>query len=104
MRSYIFRGARIHVAATDEVSSISCLKVKNWVKYGGGSIIDDLGDRSTTHVVIISDSEIGEMERAAEVRSFISTRTPVPRVVSRQWVEDCWKNRTILDEERYAPL
>ncbi|KAI2778747.1 ATP-dependent DNA ligase [Daldinia loculata] len=104
LRSYIFRGARIHVAATDEVSSISCLKVKNWVKYGGGSIIDDLGDRSTTHVVIISDSEIGEMERAAEVRSFISTRTPVPRVVSRQWVEDCWKNRTILDEERYAPL
>ncbi|KAI1654561.1 ATP-dependent DNA ligase [Daldinia decipiens] len=104
LRSYIFRGARIHFAATDEVSSISCLKLKNWVRYGGGSIIDDLSDRSTTHVVIISDSETGEMERAAEVRSFISTRTPVPRVVSRQWAEDCWKNRTTLDEERYAPL
>ncbi|KAI1465093.1 ATP-dependent DNA ligase [Daldinia caldariorum] len=104
LRSYLFRGARIHFAVTGEVSPISCLKLKNWVKYGGGSIAEDLGDISTTHVVIISDSETGEMERAAEVRSSINNRTPVPRVVSRQWVEDCWKNRTTMDEERYAPL
>ncbi|KAI8960384.1 ATP-dependent DNA ligase [Daldinia sp. FL1419] len=104
VRSYIFRGAKVYFAVKNEVLSVSCLKLQNWVKYGGGSIVDDLSDRSTTHVVIISNSDIGEMEQAAEVRSFISTRTPVPRVVSRQWVEDCWKNRTILDEERYVSL
>ncbi|KAI1105653.1 ATP-dependent DNA ligase [Jackrogersella minutella] len=104
LRSYIFRGAHVHFSATDDVSPISCLKLKNWIKYGGGSVIDDLDDRSITHVVIMSTSETGEMEQAAEVRSRISSRSPVPRVVLRQWVEDCWKNRTTVDEERYKPL
>ncbi|KAI0378701.1 ATP-dependent DNA ligase [Hypomontagnella monticulosa] len=104
LRSYIFRGAKVHISATDEISPISCLKLKNWIKYGGGSIVDELDDQGITHVVVMSNSEKGEMERAAEVRSIISARNPVPRVVSRQWVEDCWQNRTTLDEERYAPL
>ncbi|KAI0105581.1 ATP-dependent DNA ligase [Hypoxylon sp. NC0597] len=104
LRSYVFRGARVYFATTEGVSPISCLKLKNWVKYGGGTVVDDLDDRSITQVVIISDSETGEMERAAEVRSIISSRSRVPRVVSRQWVEDCWKNRTTVDEERYQPL
>ncbi|KAI1456705.1 ATP-dependent DNA ligase [Annulohypoxylon moriforme] len=103
-RSYIFRRARVHFATTDDVSLISCLKLMNWIKYGGGSVVDNLDDKSITHVVVMSGSETGEMERAAEVRSSISSRTPVPRVVSRQWVEDCWKNRTTVDEERYEPL
>ncbi|KAI0880781.1 ATP dependent DNA ligase domain-containing protein [Annulohypoxylon maeteangense] len=104
LRSCIFRGAKVHFATTDDVSPISCLKLKNWVKYGGGSVVDDLGDKNITHVVVMSSNRTGEMERAAEVRSSISSRTPVPRVVSRQWVEDCWKNRTTVDEERYEPL
>ncbi|OTA94670.1 hypothetical protein M434DRAFT_394469 [Hypoxylon sp. CO27-5] len=104
LRSYVFRGARVHFATTEGVSPISCLKLKNWVKYGGGTVVDDLDDRSITQVVVMSDSETGEMERAAEVRSIISSRSRVPRVVSRQWVEDCWKNRTTVDEERYQPL
>ncbi|OTA62042.1 ATP-dependent DNA ligase [Hypoxylon sp. EC38] len=104
LRSYIFRGARVHFATTEGVSPISSLKLRNWVKYGGGTVVDDLDDRSITQVVVMSDSETGEMERAAEVRSIISSRSRVPRVVSRQWVEDCWKNRTTVDEERYQPL
>ncbi|KAI2470520.1 ATP-dependent DNA ligase [Annulohypoxylon bovei var. microspora] len=104
LRSYIFRSARVHFSTTDGISPILCLKLKNWIKYGGGSVVDDLDDRGITHVVIMSSSEAGEMERAAEVRSSISSRSPVPRVVSRQWVEDCWKNRTTVDEERYEPL
>ncbi|KAI1206594.1 ATP-dependent DNA ligase [Annulohypoxylon truncatum] len=104
LRSYIFRGTKVHFSTTDDVSPISSLKLKNWIKYGGGSVVDDLDDRSITHVVIMSSTDSGEMERAAEVRSSISSRTPVPRAVSWQWVEDCWKNRTTLDEERYEPL
>lgn len=104
LRSYIFRGAQVHFATTDDVSSVSCLKLKNWIKYGGGAVIDELDDTSITHVVIMSGGEAGEMGRAAEVRSIISSRTPVPRVVTQQWVEDCWKNCTTVDEERYEPL
>ncbi|OTB02223.1 hypothetical protein M426DRAFT_74702 [Hypoxylon sp. CI-4A] len=104
LRSYIFRGAKVHFSRSDDISPLSCLKLKNWVKYGGGSVVDDPDDRSITHIVIISNTEAGEMEQAAEVRSAISTRSPVPRIVSRQWVEDCWKNHTTVDEERYEPL
>ncbi|KAI4868435.1 ATP-dependent DNA ligase [Hypoxylon rubiginosum] len=104
LRSYIFRGAKVHFAITDGVLPISCLKLQNWIKYGGGVVEDDIDDRSITHVVVMGGDETSEMERAAEVRSIISARRPVPRVVSRQWVEDSWKNCTTVDEERYEPL
>lgn len=104
LRSYIFRGSTVYFSATDDVAPVSSLKLKNWVRYGGGLVTDDLSDRSITQVVIMGGTERGEREKAAEVHSIISRRSPVPRVVSRQWVEDCWKNCTMIDEERYAPL
>ncbi|KAL7625970.1 DNA ligase (ATP) [Parahypoxylon ruwenzoriense] len=104
LRSHIFRGAKVHISASEGVSSVSRVSLGNWIRYGGGMVVDDLDDRSITHVVITSSDEEGEMEQAAEVRSIISLRSPVPSVVTRQWVEDCWKNRTMLAEERYEPL
>ncbi|KAI0156695.1 ATP-dependent DNA ligase [Hypoxylon sp. FL1284] len=104
LRSYVFRGAKVHFAVADDVLPITCLKLMNLIKFGGGEVVDDIDDRSITHVVVMGGNDTGEMEQAAQVRSVISSRTRVPRVVSRQWIEDCWKNCTTVDEERYEPL
>ncbi|KAI1495699.1 DNA ligase [Biscogniauxia marginata] len=101
---HIFRRMVVYFAEADSASSMLRLRLRNWVRFGGGRMVEDLDDRSITQVVILSSDKASEMKRAAEIRSVISLRSPVPRVVSQQWVEDCWENRTLVDEERYAPL
>ena len=50
------------------------------------------------------DEDAAGRAKAAEVRAVISARSPVPRVVTRRWVEECWENGTLLSEERYEPM
>ncbi|KAI0191583.1 DNA ligase I [Astrocystis sublimbata] len=104
MRSNMFRSMLVYFAGIDAVPPTQLSQVKNRIRFGGGILVDDIDDLAITHVVIMSKTEAEEMETAAEARSAISSRRRIPRVVSQQWVDECWKNRTIVDEERFAPL
>ncbi|KAI2642476.1 DNA ligase I [Xylaria nigripes] len=103
-RSQIFQGMVIYLAGAGAAPPIHTIQVKTRIRFGAGFIVDSLDDMSITHIVVLSRSETEEIGIAAEIRSTISTRRPVPRVVSQQWVAECWDNRTIVDEERFAPL
>ncbi|KAI1085362.1 ATP-dependent DNA ligase [Whalleya microplaca] len=103
-KGQLFRGARVCFATADDVPEVRSLKLRNWIRYGGGRVIEDLDDPSVTQVVVLGGDDAGEREKAAEVRAVISARSPVPRVVTGLWVEDCWRNNTVVDEERYEPL
>ncbi|KAI5919263.1 DNA ligase [Camillea tinctor] len=86
---------------------LKLLRMRNHVRFGGGRVAEDLDDREVTQVVVLGgggDDKGKEMRIAAEVRTVISRRKPVPYVVTGQWVEDCWRNRTRVDEERYVAL
>ncbi|KAI1755310.1 ATP dependent DNA ligase domain-containing protein [Xylaria castorea] len=104
MRGHLFRGMVIYLAGTDAASSIQACQVRNQIRFGGGISADSLDNEAITHIMILSKTETEEIDTAAEVRSAISSRRSVPRVVSKQWVAECWKNRTVVDEERFAPL
>ncbi|KAI0976366.1 ATP dependent DNA ligase domain-containing protein [Xylaria arbuscula] len=104
LRSHLFQGMVIHLAGADTAPSIELCQVRNQIRFGGGVLVDSLDDNAITHVVVLSRNNHEEMDIAAKVRSIISSRSPLPRVVSGQWVADCWENRTIVDEERFAPL
>ncbi|KAH9886097.1 ATP-dependent DNA ligase [Xylariomycetidae sp. FL2044] len=105
LRGHIFRGMVVHLAGADNASETEALQLRNRVRFGGGLITEDLEDVSITHVVILSNDERRDgTETAAAVRSVISHRGRVPRVVGQLWVEDCWTNRTVVDEERYEPM
>lgn len=104
MRSRLFKGMAIYLAVVDNILPIQTSQVRNWIKFGNGHVVDDLDDKVITHVVVLSRNEADERQTAAEARVKTSTRRPLPRIVSSQWVADCWKNRTIVDEERYSPL
>ncbi|KAI1489106.1 DNA ligase [Biscogniauxia mediterranea] len=106
---HLFRGAAVHFATENDSNNdertLKMLRMKNRVRFGGGRVVEDLEDRSITQVVVLGGGNEGEeMRIAARVRAVISRRTPVPFVVTGDWVEDCWGNRTRVDEERYAPL
>ncbi|KAK8022398.1 DNA ligase [Apiospora rasikravindrae] len=103
LKCHLFRRNVVFFAAGASISPIRVLKFRNWVSFGGGIISEDLDDISVTHVVVIGADEQSERELSAEVRTTISMRTPVPRIVTQLWLEECWKESTLLDEERYAP-
>ncbi|KAK8108850.1 DNA ligase 4 [Apiospora sp. TS-2023a] len=100
---HMFRRNVVYFAAGESVSPVRVLKFRNWVRFGGGIVSEDLDDISVTHVVIVGADEQNERDLSAGVRTVISQRTPVPRVVTQLWLEECWQESTLLDEERYAP-
>ncbi|KAI0390407.1 DNA ligase I [Xylariaceae sp. FL0594] len=104
MRSRLFRGMAIYLAGVYGVPPIQTSQVRNWIRFANGRVVEDSNDRSITHCVILSRSETEERQTAVEVRTETSSWRPLPRIVSSRWVADCWKNRTILDEERYSSL
>jgi DNA ligase 4 len=71
----------------------------NLAKFAGAEVVEDLGHENITQVVIDADSP-----RLGTVRKEISKRSRLPRIVTADWIEDSWKEGTLLDEERYAPV
>lgn len=105
LKSHIFRGVRAYLAGPPGLSPNLTLKLSNWVRFGGGKIIEELGDASSTHIVMLGDEEDAAVrELAVEVRSATSTRAAIPRVVKQQWLEECWRENTLLAEERYPTI
>lgn len=100
LQGWIFRQCRVHFAAADGVFEMATYKLQNYVKFGGGEVVEDLDDKEITHVVVVGKDQ-GVREAAAEVGAKISTRRKAPRVVTEKWVEDCWTEKTHLDGERY---
>ncbi len=106
LQSFLFRRCRVHFALGDGVPETTALKLGNYVRFGNGEVVEDMEDDRITHVVVIGgkeDTAASEKVVAAEVRFRVSSRRAVPRLVSSQWLDDCWKEGTLLDEESYAP-
>ncbi|KAI1172969.1 ATP dependent DNA ligase domain-containing protein [Nemania sp. FL0916] len=103
-QNHLFQSIVVYLAGASDLPPLRVYQLQTRVRFGGGVIVDDLDDKDITHVIILSNDEAEEMDVAAKARIVISSRRPVPRVVSERWVTDCWNNRTVVDEERYAPL
>ncbi|KAJ9136756.1 DNA ligase [Pleurostoma richardsiae] len=103
LKGMVFRRCRVGFALDPEVPQLEVQSLRNRVRFGGGKVAEDLEDKGMTHVVVVAASEASERELAAEVRYEVSKRRPTPRIVTRKWVEDCWRESTLVDEEQYAP-
>ncbi|KAJ3551575.1 hypothetical protein NPX13_g11328 [Xylaria arbuscula] len=104
MRSHLFKGMSVYLAGVNTADSIEVCQVKNRIRFGGGTLASSLDSETTTHIAVLSKDDDEKRETAREIRSAISSRRQLPRIVSGLWVADCWRNRTIVDEERFAPL
>jgi DNA ligase 4 len=110
VKGWLFTGLRIYldfgIKPNGERSALDFdeqdLRIKlasNLARFAGAKLVEDLEDESITHVVIGADSP-----RLGTVREEISTRRRLPRMVTADWVEESWKEGTLLDEERYTPV
>lgn len=91
----LFRKCRVLVegADTDEVRDI-----KRSLLFGGAEVVETLDDDRLSHVVVLS----GSGETGKGIRRGISTRRALPRLVTAEWVESSIRERTRLDEEKFA--
>lgn len=85
-----------------EVDDHSLNKLRHYVRYCGGVCTDDPNDEATTHVVLVGEDPMQVGDAGDIVRKELSSRRKMPRVVNSQWIQECWKERTLLDEEQYA--
>ncbi|KAL2258778.1 hypothetical protein VTK26DRAFT_7770 [Humicola hyalothermophila] len=106
LMGFMFRRCRVHFAFGEGVSETRALKLKSYVQFGSGEVVDEISDREITHIVVVGgaeDTAASERVVAADVRHKVSSRRAVPRIVQARWVEDCWKEGTLVDEEDYVP-
>jgi DNA ligase-4 len=110
VKGWLFRGLRIYLDSGIKSNGekppfeigVQDLRIKlasNLARFAGAELVEDLEDESITHVVIGADSP-----RLGILRKEISTRRRLPRMVTADWIEESWKEGTLLDEEMYAPV
>ncbi|XP_044717776.1 ATP dependent DNA ligase domain-containing protein [Hirsutella rhossiliensis] len=103
MRAFIFRRCVVHLRLVGDSGPRDAGRLVRYIKYAGGLCADEgLGDETVTHVVLVGDDAVQRGQVAGEVRREVSGRRRMPRLVTGSWVEDCWKEKTLLDEEQYA--
>lgn len=102
LRGLIFQRCVVHIKAVEAGDGMAAYKLSNFVKYAGGTCTENMGDPALTHIVLVGSDPMQVGEVADAVRKEISTRDKIPRVVAGQWLEECWKEKTLLDEETYT--
>jgi len=98
---WMFEGVHIYPNTDDDATIGSGLRLKqacNTARFAGAKIANRVSDKDITHVVVENDRS-----RTKELRATFATRKRQPRFVTIEWIEESWKERTLLDEERYAP-
>ena len=78
---------------------------RNTARFAGATVTEDVEDSRMTHAVV--DVAKTNKDAISDLRSKISKRVgrkgKVPHVVSLEWVEESWKEKTLLDEESMFP-
>ncbi|KAF2397905.1 DNA ligase [Trichodelitschia bisporula] len=96
---WLFRGYVVYFDRPEEdvltPEGLAYLLTRNIVAFAGGRVEDELGE-DVTHVMCAKTT------RVKELRKQISGRARVPHIVSPAWIEESWKESTLLDEERFG--
>lgn len=69
----------------------------NTARFAGARITNSLGE-GVTHILVGEDRS-----RLRALRQQISRFKRLPRIVTIDWIEQGWQEKTLLDEERFAP-
>lgn len=89
-------------SATEMEQKYRLFLARNTASFGGASVVSTLDDPAITHVVVDPNCPSEELSSIRE--SFASNREKLPHLVTVDWIEECWSQRTVLDEEREFTL
>lgn len=107
---WLFRGLKFHFYSSgdeqDESVSGELRKehqrlqfAHNTARFAGAENSSSLKSSGTTHVIVdpgtLSSADISSLRKSLAEKP----GAKMPHLVSVDWVEECWKNGTLLDEE-----
>jgi DNA ligase-4 len=97
---WLFKGFTLHFVKEGDggLSSVFPTQAaRNVARFAGAVVTESLKSSSITHVVVNPETPASDL---SSIRQTLSTRKKVPHIVTIAWVEESWKEKTILDEER----
>lgn len=112
-RGWLFEGLRVYFDGLDfdktssgidsERSSeqLRLRMARNTVRFGGAEIATSINgdDKEITHIVV--DNEKEQLTDLKAIRESIASRKRLPRIVTMDWVERSWEEKTRLAEEKF---
>lgn len=115
---WLFRGLAIHFhesADSSETSDqIRIFLARRVTEFGGADVVDGLdintGKHVPTHIVVAADDstkgEISNIRKTLAQQQMSDRGLKMPHIITVEWIEQSWKERTLLDEDRmfYPPL
>lgn len=115
VEGWLFKNLTIFFAPCSHLSSVpgepyvDALSIRqqlarNITIFTGATVTDQQKNNRITHVIVDPsadrDPETGKAKNYTTLRSEFATRRAIPHFVTVQWVEECWKEKTLVDEER----
>lgn len=82
-----------------DTSDLDLTLARNTARFAGASSADSLKTPGMTHVIVNPDTTSSSDIRSLRGSLAALTNKKVPHLVSFKWVDESWKNRTLLDEE-----
>jgi DNA ligase-4 len=91
LKTYMLSNTRIAFRASeDPVWSLQARLAKHYVRFSGGQTTENEDEEGVTHIVVPD----GQTTSGSKV-------TDLARVVGLAWVQKCWDEGTMVDEERF---
>ncbi|EPS42427.1 hypothetical protein H072_3586 [Dactylellina haptotyla CBS 200.50] len=79
-------------------NGLTLLMCQNILEFGNGKIVDDFEDENITHIIV----DYADRSRVKAMRGLLSLRDTIPRVTLADWVEESWRDETLLGAENFA--
>lgn len=72
----------------------------NIARFASARVVTDLEVKSITHIIVCdrSQEDISSLRKSLSKR--VGTKNKIPHIVSVEWIEQSWAEKTLLDEER----
>lgn len=69
-------------------------------RFASAQVVTDLEAKNLTHVIVCDSSseEISSLRKSLSKR--VGSKNKIPHIVSVEWIEQSWAEKTLLDEER----
>jgi len=79
--------------------AFSIKQASNLARFAGARVTHDLKE-GITHVLVSH----ADRNHVRNIREKVATFRRLPRLVTVEWIEESWREKTLLDEERFAPV
>ncbi|KAF2822293.1 DNA ligase 4 [Ophiobolus disseminans] len=91
LKSHMFAHTKVAFQASeDPLWALQAQLARNYIRFGGGEVVEDMDEEGVTHVVVPQGAAVSGKGTSG-----------LARTVGVAWVEKCWAEGTRVDEERF---